>query len=126
MYNLCDNLFQGVTRDYVDTAVTAMSEFEKLSQGRMSEIDWSKTKPFYTNMAKDIETQKKRIGGNFVIAQAVTFRDMRDHVKLTLPDCIFITLTLTKETQRKRIIARHGENEGAMMEMMRNLYMSGY
>ena len=72
-------------------------------------------------MAKDIETQRKRIGGDFAIAQAVTSRDMRDHIKLTLKDCIFITLTLTKETQRKRIIARHGENEGAM-EFLGNIY----
>ena len=99
-----------------------MSEFQKLSQGRMAEIDWNKTKPFYTNMAKDIEIQKKRIGGDFVIAHAITSHDMRDHIRQTLPDCIFITLTLTKETQRKRIIARHGKKEGAMMEMLRNIY----
>ena len=98
-----------------------MSEFQKLSQGRMAEIDWNKTKSFYTNMAKDIETQKKRIGGDFVIAHAITSRDMRDHIRQTLPDCIFITLTLTKETQRKRIRARHGDNPVAM-ERFGNMY----
>ena len=105
----------------MDALYTATSEFQKLSQGRMLEIDWSNTKPFYTNMAKDIATQKKRIGGDFVIAHAVTSRDMRDHIRHTLGGCIFITLTLTKETQMKRIRARHGDDEGAMA-FMGNLY----
>merc|ERR1712183_817564 len=64
-------------------------------------------------MAKLIKTQKKRIGGDFAVAQAITSRYMRDHIRLTLPDCIFITLTLTKETQVKRVKARHGDSEGA-------------
>ena len=105
----------------MDAIQTARMEFLKISKGRMSEIDWNKTKPCYTNMAKYIETQKKRIGGDFVIAHAVTSWDMRDHIRLTLGDCIFITLTLTKETQMKRIRARHGDDEGAMV-FMGNLY----
>ena len=77
----------------------AMDEFEKLSGGQWDDIDWEKMKPFYANMSKDIDVQRKRIGGNFAIAQAVTSREFRDHIRLTLPDCIFITLTLTKENQ---------------------------
>ena len=71
-------------------------------------------------MAKLIQSQKKRIGGDFVIAQAVTSRDIRDHIRLTLPDCIFITLTLTKETSIERLKTRHGE--GAIAELLENMY----
>ena len=41
-------------------------------------MNWETTKPFYGNVAKDVGYQKKRIGGNFVVAQAVTSRDMRN------------------------------------------------
>ena len=61
-------------------------------------------------MAKHVLAQKKRIGGCFSIAQAVTSQEMRDHIRLTIPDCIFITLTMTQESQIKRIKARHGED----------------
>ena len=87
------------------------------------EADWEKLKPFYTNMAKDVVEQKKRIGGNFSIAQAVTSREMRDHIRLTIPECIFITLTMTQESQIKRIKARHGEDlsEG-LLDMMSGIH----
>ena len=55
-----------------------MAEFEKLAKGNVDDMHWEKTKPFYGNMAKDVGYQKKRIGGNFVVAQAVTSRDMRN------------------------------------------------
>ena len=99
-----------------------MKEFEKLSQGKMDEMDFDVCKPFYANMAKDIATQKKRIGGNFAIAQAVTSQEMRDHIRLTLPDCIFITLTLTKENQAKRVQARHGDDCGPILEMFEKIF----
>ena len=102
---------------------TTIGEFEKISLGRLDEIDWEAMKPFYTNMSKDIDTQRKRIGGDFAIAQAVTSRDMRDHIRINLPDCVFITLTLTKENQLKRVTARHGEQSGdEMLEMFNAIF----
>ena len=99
-----------------------MKEFEKISQGRLDEINFDECKPFYANIAKDVATQKKRIGGNFAIAQAVTSRDIRDHIRITLPDCIFITLTLTKENQTKRVRARHGEDCGPIIQMFEKIF----
>ena len=105
---------------------TTIGEFEKISLGRLDEIDWEAMKPFYTNMSKDIDTQRKRIGGDFAIAQAVTSRDMRDHIRINLPDCVFITLTLTKENQLKRVKARHGEEAGEDMFEMFNAMFKFY
>ena len=48
-------------------------------------MNWEKTKPFYGNMAKDIGYQKKRIGGNLIVAQAVTSRDMRNEQLTWMP-----------------------------------------
>ena len=56
--------------------------------------------------------QRKRIGGNFVVAYATHSQGVRNHIRKTLPDCIFIVLTLSKEVQKKRLQARHGENTG--------------
>ncbi len=72
---------------------------KKCATGNIDEMDWNKLNPFMTNMAKDIKVQKARIGGDFVVAQAVTSRDMRDLIRTTLPDCTFIILPMTYETQ---------------------------
>ena len=68
----------------------------------------------------------KVLWGNFAIAQAVTSREFRDHIRLTLPDCIFITLTLTKENQLKRITERHGEDCGGELLDMMNKFAEFY
>ena len=87
------------------------------------EVDWEKLKPFYTNMAKDVAAQKKRIGGNFSIAEAVTSRAFRDHIRQTIPDCIFITLTMAKEAQVKRLKARHGDDMSkGMLEVLSSIH----
>ena len=80
--------------------------------------------PLYTHLAEAVGLQKRRIGGNFVIAEAVPTRKMRDHIKKTLPDCIFVTLTLSKEVQDKRCKSRHGDGEGAeeILKMLTGLF----
>ena len=94
-----------------------MGEFEKLTVGKINDMNWEVCKPWYANIAKDISTQKKRIGGNFVVAQGVHSQEIRDHIKTQIPECIFVTMTLTKENQKKRIEARHGKNSSKVLEM---------
>ena len=115
------NILQGVPREYVDIMKVAWSEFEKIIAGSFDDVDWDKMKPFYACIAKDIDTHKKRIGGDFAIAQAVTSREMRDHIRITLPDCVFITMSLTKENQTKRVKERHGDDPGAL-EFLANMF----
>ena len=91
-------------------------EMQKMSTGSFDDIDWDSAKPFLANMAKDILVQKQRLGGDFAVAHAVTSRDMRDHIRTILPDCIFIVLSMTDETQRKRIKERHGEGSESVSE----------
>ena len=54
-------------------------------------------------MAKTVNIQRKRIGGNFSVAHAVNNQEIREHIRQIIPDVVFITLTLNRETQRKRI-----------------------
>ena len=60
---------------------------------------------------KYIEVQKKRIGGDFVVAKAIGSRKERDQIRKVFPECIFVILTITKEFQKKRLLARHGEGK---------------
>ena len=92
--------FQGLTREFIDEINEAKREFGKR---KPEEVNFSEFKSFFGLIAKDVGVQKKRIGGNFAVAHAVNNQEMRECIRQIVPDVIFITLTLTKETQRKRI-----------------------
>jgi len=111
-------LLKGNTRERIADIKLCQGEMEKMSTGNFDDIDWDKAKPFLGNMAKDILVQKQRLGGDFAVAHAVTSRDMRDHIRTILPDCIFIVLSMTDETQQKRIKERHGEAAEGVFEML--------
>ena len=58
------------------------------------------------------------------MAQAVTSRAIRDVIRKTIPDVIFVILSLTQETQQKRVMERHGEGEEAegMITFLGNIF----
>lgn len=110
-------------REIFDVMKDMKDVFEMFSSGQVENIDWEKFKPFYTVMSNEIKYQHERVGGDFVVAQAVTSRDMRDHIRKQIPNCIFVTLTMTKETQLKRVTARHGkEGADAIIEFLSKIY----
>ena len=114
-------LFQGISRETVEEYKKSQKMFETMLTGNLTNEDFAKAKPFYQDMAENIKIQRKRIGGNFAIAQAVTSQDMREFIRQFLPDCIFITLSLTREGQKNRVFARHGDVPG-LLEMMTKLF----
>ena len=67
-----------------------------------------KLQPMYDCMAKDIIAQRKRLGGNMAIAQAVNSAKQREFLrKMVGPDLVFIVLSMSKECQKGRVMARH-------------------
>ena len=56
-------------------------EITKMTQGNYENVNWDNMKPFYTNIAKDVESQKKRLGGNFAVAQAIHSEELRNHIR---------------------------------------------
>ena len=42
----------------------------------------------------------------------MTSRSSRENIRTVLSDCIFILLSISKETQQKRVAARHGNETG--------------
>ena len=74
-------------------------------------------KRFYRILAKDILRYKQRIGGNFAVAEAVPTREFRDCMKEVFgPQATFVTIRLSKETNRKRIEARHADADEGTRE----------
>jgi gluconate kinase len=57
------------------------------------------------------------LGGKMAVAQAIYSRKQREAMsKILGPECVFIVLNMSRDCQKKRIIARHGEdmNENAL------------
>ena len=90
------------------------------------EFDKEAVKAFYTGMCKDISKERKRMGGDFVVAQAVPSREFRDHIRQHLDsDLIFVVLHMSKEDQSDRIKQRHsghGSGAGKFVDMLAKLH----
>ena len=100
-------------------------EFEKMI--KLQPYDAESVKPFYKLLAEDIVRHKNRLGGNFAVAQAVPTREFRDHMKEVFgPQAIFVTIRLSKETNAKRVEARHADGDEEMkkkvLEFLNGMY----
>ena len=79
-------------------------------------------------VAKDISKQNKRFGGNMAVAHAVFSRKQREALRKILgPECVFIVLNMSRECQKKRVLAMHEKDIGmdgliAMMIKFAELY----
>ena len=101
---------------------TAEVEINKMTAGCYEDVDWNNLKPMYINIAKDVGFQKNRIGGNFVVAQAIHSQEFRNLIRSILPNCIFINLSMTQEGSKQRIQSRHGDQAGELWEFFSKEY----
>ena len=116
---------QGRSKEDIEALGKCFPEFEKLI--KQQPYDAEGVKPFYRILAKDIVRYKDRIGGNFAVAQAVPTREFRDCLKEVFgPQATFVTIRLSKETNAKRIEARHADaDEGtrkSIIDFCNNMY----
>merc|ERR1712080_145257 len=80
-----------------------------------------KIEEFYKEMCEDLVRERMRMGGDWVVAQAVPTRRIRDMMKKLLgPDVIFVVLRMSSEDQKERVKQRHGDGEEAQgaLEML--------
>ena len=111
---------KGVPQDRIDAVNNGMKDFLAMVDGK--EFEKKNVDGFYTAMCKDIAAEKKRMGGDWVVAFSVPTKALRDHIRKQLgPELIFVVLNMTKEDQMKRITARHGEGSG-FNEWLTKLY----
>ena len=101
----------------MEDGVQAGNEFFlKLSESQ--EVDDLAGEKFYKYMSQCVGSERKRIGGNWAVAQAVPTKNLRDAIRKTLGNdkVTFILLNLEKETARERLAQRHGETETGKAE----------
>ena len=111
-YNHLLFILQDVPVGAVKGTDVAMREFEKMMTGDFDGIE-ENLQPMYDYMSEHVGKQRKRLGGNMAIAQAVFSRNQRDKIRKILgPDLVFIVLNMTKECQNKRVQKRHGDSLG--------------
>ena len=94
---------------------------------KLQSYDAENVKPFFRVLAENIVKHKKRLGGNFAVAQAVPSREFRDCMKEVFgPQAIFVTIRLSKETNVKRVEARHAggdeEMKKSIIEFLNGIY----
>ena len=113
---------QGMSLEQIKIIESAGKAFEAAQQGQFDGLE-EKWGPMYQEMGKDIARQRKRLGGDWAIAQAVFTRAQRDALrKIIGPDLVFIVLQMTKDCQTKRLQARHGTgDEGNAEEFVKLL-----
>lgn len=109
----------------METLLRGLLEFPKFAEGQ--EFDLDVVNAWYTEMAKDILREKNKIGGSWAVAQAVPKQSMRDIIRKVLGDqCVFVILSLSAETNAKRINTRHADMDEAskesLQEWMNNMY----
>ena len=70
------------------------------------------------------QSQKKRLGGDFAVAQAVVSRKSRDLLRDALgPDLVFIVFNLTNKCQVQRVEARQpGEEMKGVRDSLYEMY----
>jgi len=66
---------------------------------------------FYREMCKGIRYERARIGGDWVVTQAVPTRHLRNIIREELgSDLVFVCLDMSSEDQIRRLRNRHGED----------------
>ena len=118
---MTQNLLKGVSQERIDASETAQTEFISMLNGKP--FDKKKICNAFSEMSKDIAKERKRLGGDWVVAQAVPTRELRDHIKSELgPELVFCVLHMTKADQMARIKARHGNEESSVNKMLLKAY----
>ena len=109
MLRINNNEFdQGLDADSIKAIQLRSEMSEEMGRGIMKNLD-EKFGPILHSTAKDVTRQRERIGGDWSVAFAVFSRSQRESLRKALPGVIFIVLSLTKESQFKRLKGRHGD-----------------
>ena len=94
----------------MDATIAAEKCYSELALGKTEGMEET-LNPLYELMSDHVVVQRKRLGGNMAIAQAVFSRKQRDNIrKIIGPNLVFVVLNMTEECQMKRIKARHGDS----------------
>ena len=117
---LSQNFLKGVPQDRIDAVADGMDDMIKMVEG--CGYDLEKVWNFYKAMCDDVIRERKRIGGNWAIAQVAPTRVIRDRIREHLgSELIFVVLDMSRKDQKDRIKARHGDEE-SIIELLTRCY----
>ena len=112
---------QGIPLENIKIAEVAAKAWEAAENGQLDGLV-EKFEPMFEEMGKDIVRQRKRLGGDWAIAMAVFTRVQREFLRKVIgPDLVFIVLQMTKDCQKKRLLARHGTDDPSTEEFVKVL-----
>ena len=114
----------GLSKEALMAVFKGVDELPKFAEGK---CDPEVMKGWYTEMAKDILKEKKKIGGSWAVAQAISSREFRDVIRKILGDqCIFVILKLSEETNAARLESRHADmdedTKKTMVDMLNGMH----
>ena len=116
---------EGEGREERKLVVDKMSEFWKKAfrSVELSSDDWNMLESFHDLLCQDILTQRRRIGGDWVMAGCVPHKRMRDMIRANLgPELVIVSLVMDEEDIMERLSSRHLNQEsvveGLMVEFM--------
>jgi len=90
---------KGVSKERKEAVKNAGKEWMKVVNGEDFNLD-----DLYSNMCEDILRERNRVGGDWVVAQAVPTRHLRDLIKSKLgPELLFVVLNLDEDHHRERL-----------------------
>jgi len=99
-----------VPQERLDACNTGMKHMMAMFEGK--EYDVKPLLESYSALCKNIAAERSRLGGDWVVAQAVTSRCLRDHLRSQLgPELIIVILSMSREQQMTRAKGRHSEHE---------------
>ena len=103
--------FQGITQENEDRVQDVNEFYVKMSEKQ--ELDEEQGGRAYKYMSECVSYERRRIGGDWAVAQAVPTRLLRDVIRKNLGNdkVVFILIGLDTEATRKRLNKRHGESE---------------
>jgi len=108
---LSQKLLRGVPQERKEAIEKGSRAIFDIFEGK--EADEESIKGLFLVLCENILSERKRLGGDWVIAFAVWSKQFRDFIRSQLgADIIFVILSLSKEVQKERAKGRHGDQEG--------------
>merc|ERR1711892_239859 len=95
---------RGVSKARKEGLSNALKEWTKMKKGEEFDLE-----EFYSLLCENIIQERRRVGGDWVVAQAVPTRKLREFVKSLLgPELVFVVLDLDAGLQKERLKPRLG------------------
>lgn len=112
---------KGISKERSQVTTLALSAYKELGLGDRNDFkNVEILNQFYTLMCEDIDKQRRRMGGDWAVGQAVPFKAHRDLIRSKLGnDLVFVVLEMDNELKMERLRNRKGLGENIIQYMVK-------